>query len=93
MCGRWLRAPEAAWRTVRQELAAYGGGLAEKREILALNKADALSAEELAERRQRLAEAAGRAPFVISGATGEGVEALLKILARELREIQAEAVP
>ena len=27
-----------AWRTIRHELVAYGGGLAEKPEIIALNK-------------------------------------------------------
>ena len=34
----------AAYKTVRAELAAYGHGLAEKPEIVALSKADALSA-------------------------------------------------
>src|SRR5277367_4901427 len=33
-----------AWRTVRGELESYGGGLAEKRELIALNKVDAMSA-------------------------------------------------
>ncbi len=33
-----------AWRTVREELAAYGGGLADKPEIIVLNKADAMTA-------------------------------------------------
>ncbi|MBN9508310.1 MAG: GTPase ObgE, partial [Alphaproteobacteria bacterium] len=32
-----------AWRTVRAELAAYGGGLTDKPEIIALNKADAMT--------------------------------------------------
>ena len=33
-----------AWRTVREELAAYGGGLADKPELIGLNKADAMTA-------------------------------------------------
>ncbi len=33
----------AAWRTVREELASYGAGLAEKPEIVALNKTDAMT--------------------------------------------------
>ncbi len=32
-----------AWRTVREELAAYGGGLAEKPELIGLNKLDAMT--------------------------------------------------
>ena len=32
-----------AWRTVRAELKAYGGTLARKKEILALNKTDAMT--------------------------------------------------
>ena len=36
-----------AYRTVREELCAYGHGLAEKPEIVALNKADALASAEL----------------------------------------------
>ena len=34
----------AAWRTVRDELRAYGGGLADKPEVMVLNKADAIDA-------------------------------------------------
>ena len=34
--------PAANWKTIRAELKAYGGGLADKPEIVALNKADAL---------------------------------------------------
>ncbi len=48
-----------AWRTVRAELAAYGGGLAEKPEIVALNKADAMTPRQIAARRAALARASG----------------------------------
>src|SRR4029079_17013386 len=34
--------PAGAWRTVRKELRAYGGGLARKKEVVALNKTDAV---------------------------------------------------
>ena len=37
----------AAYKTVRAELAAYGQGLADKPEIVVLNKADALGADEI----------------------------------------------
>ncbi len=61
-------------------LAAYGGGLAEKAEVIALNKADALTPEALKEQVARLKRAAGRAPLVVSAATGVGVSEVLRAL-------------
>lgn len=66
-----------AYATVRGELGAYGRGLAAKREIVCLNKADLLGAGERAARRALLAAAAGREALVLSGATGEGTAAAL----------------
>ncbi|MDZ4319175.1 MAG: GTPase ObgE, partial [Phenylobacterium sp.] len=60
-----------AYRTIRQELAAYGEGLEDKREILALNKVDALDDETRAAKAAELTEAAGHAPALISGVSGE----------------------
>ncbi len=77
-----------AYRTVRNELVAYGHGLADKREIVALNKADALSPEELKKQKARLQRAAKRAPLVISAAAGKGVPEALRAL---LRVIDAAA--
>jgi GTP-binding protein len=73
-----------AWRTVREELGAYGGGLAEKPELIALNKADAMSAREISSRRAALARASGRPVHVISGATGQGVPEMLRALQDEI---------
>jgi GTP-binding protein len=67
-----------AWRTVRGELAAYGAGLAEKPELVALNKVDALDGDARAAKARSVAEAAGVQPFLVSGVSGEGVEALLR---------------
>jgi GTP-binding protein len=83
-----------AWRTVRAELAAYGSKLAEKPEILALNKADAITGRQIAARRAALARAAGAPVHVISGATGQGVPEVLRALADEAaraREARARA--
>lgn len=66
-----------AYRTVREELAAYGAGLDEKAEIVALNKIDALTDEQIDEKARKLEKAAGQAPRRLSGATGGGVRALL----------------
>ena len=67
----------AAYRTVRHELDAYGHGLAQKPEIVALTKSDALSAEEIEAQVARLARAmrGGKsnergAPFVVKGTKG-----------------------
>jgi GTP-binding protein len=70
-----------AYKTVRGELEAYGHGLAEKPEIVALSKADALDPETLKQQKERLRRAAKRTPLVISAASGKGVpEALRAVL-------------
>jgi len=74
-----------AWRTVRHELEAYGEGLGDKPEILALNKVDALDAETRAARAAALEAAAGVKPRLVSGVSGEGVTELLRAAWREVQ--------
>jgi GTPase len=69
-----------AYKTVRAELTAYGQGLADKPEIVALNKADALTAGEIKEQMARLKRAAKKQPFVISAVSGKGVPEALRAL-------------
>jgi GTP-binding protein len=69
-----------AWRTVREELASYGGGLAEKPELIGLNKADAMSAREASARKAALQKASGRPVLLLSGAGGQGVPEALRAL-------------
>jgi GTP-binding protein len=69
-----------AYKTVRAEIEAYGGGLADKPEIVALNKTDAMEADEIKRQLARLKRAAGKTPFAISGATGAGVPDVLRAL-------------
>src|SRR3954467_13805353 len=69
-----------AYKIIRTELEAYGNGLGEKPEIVALNKADALTPEQLKQQTARLKRAAKKAPLVISAATGAGVPAALRAL-------------
>ncbi len=78
-----------AWRTVRGELDAYGAGLADKREILVLNKADAMTPRELSARRAALAKASGAPVFVASGVSGEGVPQILRSLMTIVHEGRA----
>ena len=69
-----------AYQTVRREVEAYGGSLAEKPELVALNKADALSDEDKAEKQELLALASGAEVAVISGISGDGLQTLMAVL-------------
>ncbi|MBV8504259.1 MAG: GTPase ObgE [Alphaproteobacteria bacterium] len=73
-----------AWRAVRKELSAYGRGLEEKVEIVALNKIDAIEKSVIARKRKALEQASGKRVCLISGVTGEGVSEVLHALAREV---------
>jgi GTPase len=73
--------PVAAYRTVRRELKAYGAGLETKPELVALNKADLLPPETMAETVAIFRRRVRKTPLVMSGATGQGVrEAMAKLL-------------
>jgi len=69
-----------AWRMVREELAAYGGGLIDKPELIGLNKTDAMTPREASARRAALAKASGRPVLLLSGAGGQGVPEALRAL-------------
>jgi GTPase len=71
-----------AYQTVRAELEAYGQGLADKPEIVALNKADALTPEQLKQQSARLKRVAEKKPLVVSAATGAAVPEVLRALLR-----------
>ena len=75
-----------AWRTIRGELAAYGGGLAEKPEILVLNKVDAMSPREISSRRAALAKASGQTVLTMSGVTRQGLPVVLGDLWRVVEQ-------
>jgi GTP-binding protein len=84
----------AAWKTVRQEIKAYGHGLAERPEIIALTKIDALTPEAIAEQKKKLKRASKQEPLAISSHSGEGIEtalrALLKMIAKSRKELEPE---
>ncbi len=87
--------PVADYRTVREELAAYGAGLDEKPEVVALSKADAVPEEEIGKLKRALKRAAGTTPLVVSAATGLGVDKVLRALTGEIAAAKApaDAVP
>ena len=75
-----------AYKTVRAELDAYGDLLADKPEIVALNKADALTPEDLKQQVARLKRASKKTPLVISAATRQGVPEALRALLKVIGE-------
>jgi GTPase len=83
----------AAWRTVRQELEAYGAALATRDEVLALTKSDALTPEELTARQNALSQAAGKPVRVLSSVQRQGVEDLLRHLRARVEAGRAAAQP
>ena len=80
-----------AYAIVRGEVSAYGAGVAEKPEIVALSKADAVPKDEMKKKARALKKAAGSTPLIVSAASGEGVTEVLRALASEVRELRAQA--
>lgn len=83
-----------AYRTVRRELEAYGHGLADKPELVCLNKCDALDPVAIARKRRALAKAAGRPVHAISAASRQGLVPVLteaRTLVREARAARRKA--
>ncbi len=79
-----------AWRTIRTELEAYGGGLVDKPEIIVLNKLDAMTPREFSSRRAALAKASGATVVGISAVAGMGVKELLRTVQNVIHEARKE---
>jgi GTP-binding protein len=75
------------YKTVRAELEAYGQGLADKPEIVALSKIDSMTPEAIKAQTAKLKKAAKKTPLLLSSASGQGVTEVL----RELFKIIAAA--
>jgi GTP-binding protein len=82
-----------AYKTVRHEIEAYGHGLDEKPEIVALSKADALDEDTLKEQLKKLKKASKRTPYVISSASGQGVQEVLQALLSVIDQAKIEEEP
>jgi GTP-binding protein len=68
---------KVAYKTIRGELAAYDEALAEKPEIVVLNKIDALSADDIKAKVAALERASKAEVLTTSGVTGQGVDQVL----------------
>ncbi len=86
--------PIAAWRTLREELKAYGGDLFDKPELVALTKLDAISEDYVAELAAALEDAGAGKVMRLSSVTGAGVTATLRQLSKVIEDSRAEeAIP
>ena len=86
--------PVGDWQTVITELEEYGGALADKPRVTALNKIDALDDEERAFIKETLEEAAGPV-HLMSGVSREGVTDVLRALRAQISEdrLRQRAIP
>ena len=81
----------ADYATIRDELEAYEPGLLDRTEIIALNKVDLLAERTPLDAIEAELRRRGRRVVRTSGATGEGVDALLREIVRALEEADAAA--
>jgi GTP-binding protein len=79
------------YKTVRAELEAYGQGLTDKPEIVALSKADALTPEAIKKQAAKLKKACRKTPVVLSSASGQGVQDVLRALWQHIDKAREDA--
>ena len=84
----------ASYRTIRSELEAYGGELADKLEIVALSKCDTVDDETFHSKARELGVESGKTPLRLSAVSGLGVRETLHLLADTMvksRQAEVEA--
>lgn len=81
-----------AYKTIREELKAYGRGIIDKPEIVALNKCDALGEELAADQAKTLSEAIGKEVHQMSAVSGQGTDAILYKLAGYVKESRSSSL-
>lgn len=75
-----------AYTTIRNELKEYGHNLENKKEIIAINKVDAIGPELAEDQAKALEKHVGKSVHKISAVSGEGVDAVLFELAKTIQE-------
>jgi GTP-binding protein len=83
--------PLVRYEQIRAELSAYAAELAQRRELVALNKIDLIADRAPVAALESALRAQGREVIRVSGATGEGVAELLAAAVRALDAVDAEA--
>ncbi|MGL4556715.1 MAG: GTPase, partial [Afipia sp.] len=79
------------YKTVRTELEAYDENLADKIEIVALSKIDAVTPEHLKDQKARLKRAAKKTPLLLSSVSRQGVPEALRALLAVIGEAPVSA--
>ncbi len=83
----------AAYETVRGELSKYDDELAEKPELVALNKCDSLTAAEIKKKKKALEKASGGDVFTISAAARTELEPLLVEMLQTIDRYRGQVTP
>ena len=78
-----------SYDAIRRELGTFEASLLERREIVVLNKVDLLPDRDILATAVREFDRRGKEVRTVSGATGEGLEALLRGVVRSLDEVDA----
>jgi len=79
-----------AYQMVRQELAAYGHGLGDKQEIVALSQVDILDETTKIEKMKALAKATGRPVIALSAATHVGLKVVMRQIMQAIKSHEDE---
>ncbi|MGN6734149.1 MAG: GTPase ObgE [Candidatus Binatia bacterium] len=80
--------PLKDWRTVNHELALFDPALAQKPQIVVINKIDLAEAREQAQAIAKELPQPYRPPYLISAATTEGVQALVQTVGRKIAALK-----
>jgi GTPase len=88
--------PVASYRTVRKELKAYSKVLADKPEIIAFNKVDAIDEKSLEKKLKAFTTKIKSTPLVISAASQKNIQPLLRAMLKVInraRNVHLEPDP
>ncbi|WP_295726904.1 GTPase ObgE [uncultured Bartonella sp.] len=81
-----------AYQIIRDELEAYGHGLSEKPEVVALSQVDILDEETKLQKQKQLEQISGKKIHLLSAVTHAGIEETLRSIARIIEESRKEQV-
>ncbi|MBI0002956.1 GTPase ObgE [Bartonella sp. M0177] len=81
-----------AYQIIRDELEAYGHGLSEKPEVVALSQVDILDEETKQIKQKQLEQISGKKIHLLSAVTHAGIEETLRSIARIIEESRKEQV-
>jgi GTP-binding protein len=81
----------ADYQTVRTELEAYGNGLTDKPEVVALTKVDSMTPEAIKAQAAKLKKACKKAPLLLSSASQQGVKEVLRALWKVIASDRVDA--